>query len=354
MVRGPEFDLSVIVAFHNAGPYLGPAVQSVLDQTIYPSRVEIVLVDDASSDESAVTAADYARRIGNVTLYHLEPPATGPSRPRNLAIDKARGRFLMFLDGDDLLFEGASETLLEVATDDAAEVVSGLFHLYDGTTSWLPAEMRHFLGKELRATTVERSPWILAVPQVHWTKIFRRSLLVEHAIRFAPLTVGEDVLFSITAILAAHSASFVDTPIVKYRQRGASDRGSITARMTPRKLTDLVKSKTMIRRAFEERGLGALYESRFLAVDIGQLFRLIRVGFRRDSADVHAFLREAQRYIATIPDSVVIELPEHWRDAIELMCSGRYRESMRLITGANPGATETTVELPRAHGRNPA
>jgi len=100
---------SIILTSHNQAKFIGNAVDSALAQT-YASR-EVIVVDDASSDESAGILEQYKEAI---QLIKLEKNV-GASHARNAGIAQAKGDFLVFLDGDDLLLPWALDVYGEIA-----------------------------------------------------------------------------------------------------------------------------------------------------------------------------------------------------------------------------------------------
>ena len=96
--------VSVVIPVHNASAYLGEAIESVLQQKTRHD-IELIVVDDASSDRSAEIAAAYGTKL---TLIRLEKNR-GASVARNIGIARARGNFYAFLDADDLWETGKTE-----------------------------------------------------------------------------------------------------------------------------------------------------------------------------------------------------------------------------------------------------
>jgi len=95
-------DVSVIVIAYNDALRLPRAVESALTQT--HRAVEVIIVDDCSTDETSGVAQDLAaRHPDRVRAYSLETNSGGCSRPRNVGIEHARGEFVMLLDSDDEL-----------------------------------------------------------------------------------------------------------------------------------------------------------------------------------------------------------------------------------------------------------
>lgn len=91
--------ISVIVPVYNTGAYLVPCMESLLDQT--HQNIEIILVDDGSTDGSGAVCDEFARRDKRIRVIHQKNG--GVSTARNAGLDQARGDYLFFLDSDDLL-----------------------------------------------------------------------------------------------------------------------------------------------------------------------------------------------------------------------------------------------------------
>lgn len=118
-------DVSVVVIAYNDAERLPHAVASALAQSL--GAVETVIVDDGSTDGTA-EAADRlaAAHPGRVRAVHLASNSGGCGRPRNRGVEASAGRYLMFLDSDDLLDRHACLNLLAAAEDTGADIVSGL------------------------------------------------------------------------------------------------------------------------------------------------------------------------------------------------------------------------------------
>ena len=94
--------VSVIMPMHNASRFIKDAIESVVAQTY--SDWELLIVDDNSTDESAEIAREYASRNPKIKLLANDNPIGMPSAPRNVGVKAAQGRFIAFLDSDDLWF----------------------------------------------------------------------------------------------------------------------------------------------------------------------------------------------------------------------------------------------------------
>lgn len=138
-MSSPKADLSisVLIPCHNAAPYIGQAVASVLEQTDLPAgfELEIVIADDRSDDDTPAVLAELARRHPQVRVV-ANDGARGPGPARNCAARHARGRWLTFLDADDWWLPGflASGLALIAANPDAQWMAGGYHIVYDPDT----------------------------------------------------------------------------------------------------------------------------------------------------------------------------------------------------------------------------
>ena len=103
--------VSVIVPCYNAGAYLEPCLRSVLAQTM--GDLELLVIDDGSADGSLSVAQEIARGDARVRVFHQEN--RGVCAARNRGLDAARGEYVTFVDGDDLLPPDALERMLALA-----------------------------------------------------------------------------------------------------------------------------------------------------------------------------------------------------------------------------------------------
>lgn len=116
--------ISVIVPVHNTERYLERCFGSVAGQSLPQDLIEVIAVDDGSSDGSGAWLDAWARTHDNVRVIH-QPPSGGAGRPRNVGIEQAKGDFLFFLDSDDYLGVEAMERLLRMADEQDSDIVYG-------------------------------------------------------------------------------------------------------------------------------------------------------------------------------------------------------------------------------------
>ena len=161
--------LSVVVPMYNVAPYLERCLVSLVTQTY--RNLEILLVDDGSTDGTAAVAAAYARRDRRIRLLTL--PHTGNGRARNIGIKAATGRFLAFADADDVVPTEAYAVMVETLERTGSDFCVGSYGRIRGTkrTPVRLAERLH--ARESLGTTLDRCPEIIDDVFL-WNKVFLR------------------------------------------------------------------------------------------------------------------------------------------------------------------------------------
>ncbi|MFJ8280933.1 glycosyltransferase [Streptomyces griseoviridis] len=219
----PGPTVSVIIAAYNAMPYLTRCVTSVAEQTIGRETLEVIVVDDGSTDGTAAELERLNALYPDLLRIFRQPNSGGPSAPRNLGLDHARGRFVFFLDADDHLGPEALERMVHAAERNSTDIVLGRTVGVGGRGA--PASM--YDRNQPRTDVFSSRVWWTLNPM----KLFRRALLEEHALRFpTDLPIGEDQVFVGAAYLHADGISVVaDYDCLFWVLR--ADGGNITRRM---------------------------------------------------------------------------------------------------------------------------
>ncbi|MBV9830510.1 MAG: glycosyltransferase, partial [Marmoricola sp.] len=114
--------VSVVVPVHDCLPYLEDALASAFHQTLPREQVEVIAVDDGSTDGSSEALARWAERWPQLRVI-TQASSGSAARPRNVGLDAARGEYVFFLDGDDCLGPEALERLLDMAARHDSDVV---------------------------------------------------------------------------------------------------------------------------------------------------------------------------------------------------------------------------------------
>ena len=322
-------DVTVIVAVYNTMPYLTQCLTSIFGQTIGVDRLEVVAVDDGSTDASGAELDAWAARYPGTMKVLRQANSGGPAGPSNRALDVATGRYVFFLGADDHLGSEALARLVGAADELDADIVLGRLV---GTGGRHVDQAVYAPGNRDDIDLVDSAlPWALSN-----TKLFRRSLIEEHGIRYPEqLRSGSDQPFTIRAVVAARRIA-VRADYVFYYAARRTDSSNITYRTS---LADFVQDTALImdtaadavrdpralervlRRHFTWE-LGKLLGERFLAASREEQSQ-VRDGIRklaetylseslRASLDVQHRVSLSVAQFGTVED--VIEVARHRRE----------------------------------------
>ncbi|MGX1934353.1 glycosyltransferase family 2 protein [Microbacterium resistens] len=182
----PAPRLSIVMPVHDVAPYLESAILSVLYQDL--QDFELILVDDGSTDGSDAIIEMYATLDQRIRTESLEHNSLGGAGiPSNIGMRIARGRYLGFVDSDDVLLRGAFARLLEIAEREDADVVVGGFATFsdeDRVVSDaydLPRLAAIPRGQVISATS---HPTVMELSPVPWRKLYRMSFIEQFGIEY--------------------------------------------------------------------------------------------------------------------------------------------------------------------------
>ncbi|MFB4196917.1 glycosyltransferase family 2 protein [Streptomyces carpaticus] len=342
-------DVSVIIAAYNAMPYLTKSVTSALEQSIGRERLEIIAVNDGSTDTTG-TELDRLARENPATLKVLhQENSGGPALPRNRALDIARGRYVFILDADDHLGPEALERMVAAADTNSTDVVLG-------KTIGVGGRKSPTMYKKNEAKTDVFSSEVYRT--LNPMKLYRRELLEKHGIRFGyELRVCEDQPFVMLAYLRASGISVVaDYDCVYWSYR--DDGGNITR--TIQDLDSRVEVlQYMLPLVAQEVPAGPdrdLLLQRHLEIDLPWILRRIRhVERREDQEKVLADLRPL--FDTYYTDALAARLPAMLRLQCHLVQHGMLDELLTVRRFNEVPAAErvfdVTVENGRAYAHYP-
>jgi len=221
--------ISVIVPVRNVEDFLEQCLNSI---ERVDNDVEIIVVDDRSTDTSLAIAKEAAKRDERIKLEPL-PNNVGLGQARNHGLEAACGDYVMFLDSDDYLVPGALTSIVNAVRSSRADIV-----IFDYQRVHNNGKVeRNLLGEKLlsnpdeRTITLSERPALLDNLNVAWNKAYRRSFLTQNRLNF-PTGWYEDIPFTYQALCLAKSIYLLDKVCVAYRQREGSILRSKSVRHT--------------------------------------------------------------------------------------------------------------------------
>lgn len=212
--------LSIVMPVFNVAAYLEAAVLSVLNGEF--SNFELIIVNDASTDESLAVAQLFETIDDRVRIVNLRYNTLGGAGvPSNIGIEHSRGEYIGFVDSDDFLSARSLAQMMLEIQHHAADVCIGNFRTFRDDTKNISAPYDAPIWAALpKNRPLDPRKWlsVFRTSPVPWRKIYRRSFLEKHAIRFPEVdSFFEDNPLHWDVLSAARSVVFVDTFISYHR-----------------------------------------------------------------------------------------------------------------------------------------
>lgn len=355
--------VSVIVPCFDVERYVEACLASVLDQT--RRDLEVVAIDDGSTDSTARVLAAVAASDARVKF--LSQPNRGLGATRNVGVDVSNGRYLTFVDSDDLLPPCALERMVRSAEASGADVVTGVAYQFDSRARWRAASYGALFDADRTGRHLAHD-LELVYDQMACAKLFRSSFWRDHELRFPEGVLYEDVGVVMRAHWRAASVDVISSESYDIRRRevGApsitQDRyrpGSAAARFAA-----LGDADTYLRDEATER-VWTAHGTKICLVDVRLYARLVETA---PAAWTKEFLEAASTTLSQIsPDAVrqlntpmrllhsaVVERnPDAVVAAVGLLSGDAGRSWRRAIVGSTRLTTRHTRLVWRALRREP-
>ena len=237
--------ISVIIPVYNVAPYLKACLDSVVRQTY--TNLEIILIDDGSTDNSGNICDDYAKVDKRIRVVHQENAGLGPAR--NTGLNICKGEYLTFVDSDDFLALDMIELLYKNAMINAADISICSFLLYDNVTGEVFPSTRKYQDCFFNNARDFLTYFFTRPPHAYvWAKLYRSKLFAQY--RFTNIAF-EDALMWVPICKVAQRFVISLQNKYFYRQR----TGSITdnTRFSP-KIFDLPVVWQQVRKDLQPYG----------------------------------------------------------------------------------------------------
>lgn len=211
-------EISVIIPVYNIQQHLRECLDSVLGQS-YP-HLQVICVDDGSTDESPAILAQYAQKDPRVQVIRQQN--AGPGAARNTGLEAATGEYVIFLDSDDWFEPDFLEKMVDTAVREGADVAICRAVEFDTNSGReLPSEWmmkKQYLPGKLAFDPQEMADHLFQFTYgMPWDKFYRRELLTSSGIRYPALKNSEDLAFVYPTLLAAKRIAVVDEVLIHHR-----------------------------------------------------------------------------------------------------------------------------------------
>jgi glycosyltransferase involved in cell wall biosynthesis len=216
--------ISIIVPVYNVETYIRQCLEST--GVLGRNDVELILVNDGSTDGCGTICQEYACKWGNVKL--IEKSNGGLSDARNVGVSASRGKFIYFLDSDDWLNPDAIDTLYQFAVENNCDVVQGgFYYAYD---NYLGLDNR-YISEKKPAFVIERKDAMREliknnyIKNFAWGKLYRTEIVKRH--QFPVGKCFEDAYWQHMVVADSNHYGIIPQPLYYYRQRSDSISGQL-------------------------------------------------------------------------------------------------------------------------------
>jgi CDP-glycerol glycerophosphotransferase len=329
-------EVSVVVIGFNDAARLTRAIASIQRQTL--RNLEIVVVDDASTDETEAVVSSLAADDPRIRFDRLPRNSGGCSAPRNRGIDLARAPWVMFCDSDDEYERHACKNLLLAAEGHDADVACGAAERVDVRTGrtrrWRPE-----LHEELVvADGLAAFPDLMA-DTISVNKIYRRDVLLANGIRFPEGLLFEDQLFTLEAFSTARRVVSIPQLVYRWYVDTLGDDLSITQRRRElRNVDDRIEINRRIDAFLADRQLDAVADIKAVKFLRHDLYLYLVSMLEADDETATALMERLRPYVATVPAAAAWQVRPALRVAIYHLLVGDLRglrAAMRFVSWAS-------------------
>ena len=208
-------DVSVIIPVYNTEKYLAACIDSVLNQVNV--TLEIILVDDGSTDSSANICDSYAQKYDNIKAIHIQN--SGQAIAKNEGLKLAQGYYVALTDSDDKMTPQMLYKMVTIGNKHHADIICCNYQQIDerGNISHTECTNKiYVLNHEEALIHFYSRDKIFSQC---WTKLYRRQMLIDYHINNEPIRYDEDIIFNIKAFKEAQNTVIVDEPLYVYTYR---------------------------------------------------------------------------------------------------------------------------------------
>ncbi len=296
--------ISIIIPIYNVVQYLSRCIDSILAQTY--TDIEILLIDDGSTDNSGQICYEYAKKDKRIKVFHK--PNGGVSSARNLGLDNATGEWITFVDADDWIDKEMYQSLYNEAVTSQADIVLCDFYIYYTPDKKLLSKTIQTEGNK---EVVLRNYLCSFTPL--WNMLVSRSLYNDYRLRIPEhIIICEDFWLSVRLFYYARKISAVHRPFYFYnRENENSALNNLNAEKQKSECLSYLDTLAF----FREKGMLSLYEKELS-------WRLLKC-----NQDMVLDVKKHNHFLEIYPEShrYILSCPKNY-------CNGKIKVLMWLLT----------------------
>lgn len=206
--------ISILVPVYNVEFYLEQCLESLINQSY--KDIEIICVDDGSTDKSRQILDQYAAMDSRIKVIHKEN--TGYGHSMNIALSCAKGEYVAIVESDDFACPDMIQVLYKKADLYSADVIKGTFYNYRDERDTLSTRLDNYSKNKM--INICSCPTLFSLADTIWSCLYKRSFLMSHNIRFHE-TQGasyQDISFALQVWIEAEKVYLIDEAVIHYRR----------------------------------------------------------------------------------------------------------------------------------------
>ncbi len=276
--------VSVVIPVYNAGSYIRETLDSVINQTF--SDIEIICVDDGSTDDSVEVVKSYAEKDLRIKQFFQREPSDNAGKARNMGLRESSGKYVIFLDADDIFEHNLIEVLVDIAEEKEADTVIFDGFVYDD-----------YSGEDLFPDFIVRWPRLkgrkvfepgevadnlfqIKTPAA-WNMMCRREYIIRNNIEFRSTPMWDDIEFSCLSLAYSKRIAVCEKRLLHYRKNASDNQSSRVTIL----LDYAVSPYIYLGEELRCRGLLEKYRSTFLELLVQQSVINLRYALNYDEAE---------------------------------------------------------------------
>lgn len=307
--------VSVIIPSYNATDYIAQTLESVLAQTL--TDIEVIVVDDGSTDNTRNIVADFANKDPRLMLVEQANQFAGVAR--NNGMSKAQGKYLYFLDADDYIETTTLEELVNAIEQHGADIAIAKSEGFDNTTgdTWTIDGALNGVDFDRPIAHAEYCDRLFqSFIGWPWDKLFRKEFIDKTALTFQPLRTTNDALFVFCALALAETIVCLDSVLFHHRTNNKNSLEGSRAKSWNNALCAIRAIGDRLSESTRGRACLNSYYRWILNYSLWTIESL-------PSAEADAYLTEIEPVIRAIPQNVELNLDPYENKLRELLDANR-------------------------------
>lgn len=191
-----KYKVSIIIPVFNVENYIKTALDSIINQTMNLNEIQVIIVNDASTDSSEKIIIEYCKKYDNFEAIHLKNNSGSAATPRNTGLNYVKSEYVMFLDPDDEYEHDYCEVMYNTITKYNLNLVKSNYKTVTDNVE----SKNYYFDKNINEKIINSKNLPLKYVAI-WNGIHKYDFLIKNEIYFPPKSFGEDIFFSVKEFL---------------------------------------------------------------------------------------------------------------------------------------------------------